>query len=82
MAFQGNAFQNNAFQTSIVVSSLKLPFPINCVLMGEQLYDRSGHTFEKGRGKSGTRMIAGTNGSVRLGAAPSFSVSSTKRGYD
>lgn len=36
-AFQPNAFQNNAFQTSAIVSSLNIPYPVNCVLIGSQV---------------------------------------------
>lgn len=38
VAFQPNAFQTNAFQQSIVVSTANLQLPINCVLIGEQVY--------------------------------------------
>lgn len=82
-AFQANAFQNNAFQTSLVASTLKLPLPINCVLIGEQLYERTGRTFERLSGKAGRRIIAGAKAGGRIsGDAPSFTVSSSGRGYD
>jgi hypothetical protein len=81
-AFQSSAFQNNAFQTSIVVSTLVLPFPVNCVLMGEQLYERTGRTYQKMPGKAGRRTIASSAGGGRLGGdAPSFTVTRS-RGYD
>lgn len=45
-AFQPNAFQNNAFQTSGIVNTLSLSLPVNCVLMGEALYNKTGRTLE------------------------------------
>lgn len=82
-AFQSNAFQNNAFQTSVVASTIHLSLPVNCVLIGEQLYERTGRTFQKLPGKAGRRIIAGARAGGRIsGDAPSFSVSSSGRGYD
>lgn len=82
-AFQANAFQNNAFQTSIVASTLKLSMPVNCVLIGDQLYDRTGRTFERVPGKAGRRIIAGARAGGRIsGDSPSFSVNTSGRGYN
>lgn len=39
IAFQGNAFQFNAFQINLVVSTGNLPLPVNCVLIGQQVYE-------------------------------------------
>lgn len=81
-AFQGNAFQNNAFQTIIIASTLNMPLPINCVLIGEQLYERTGRTFERVPGWPGTRVRAGATAVQKLGDVPSFSVTSNAKGYD
>jgi hypothetical protein len=81
-AFQGSAFQTSAFQSSLIVSTRQLSLPINCVLAGQQLYDRTGSIFEPGRGKSGRRVIARASASGRLGGdAPSFTVTKSGKGY-
>lgn len=69
-AFQPNAFQNNAFQTSGVVSSISMPFPVNCVLMGQQLYGEESQ-FEATPGK--VQKLSKDK--------PSFTVKTTSRGY-
>lgn len=81
-AFQGNAFQFNAFQINLVVSTRNLPLPINCVLIGQQLYERTGRTFERVPGRAGTRVLARSSSVQSLGDAPSFTVKSNARGYD
>lgn len=81
-AFQASAFQNTAFQTSINVSTRNLPLPVNCVLIGEQLYERSERTFQRMPGKDGRKVIAGVRAGGRIsGDAPSFTVTKS-RGYD
>lgn len=82
VAFQGNAFQDDAFQVSIVVSTLNMPLPINCVLIGEQLYERTGRTFERVPGRSGIRVRASFGATHQLGESPSFTVKSNAKGYD
>lgn len=71
-AFQPNAFQNNAFQTSGTTSTIALQKPINCVLIGQQLYDKSGRTFEIHPPRIRTRTVM----------APSFKVTTNRKGYD
>lgn len=82
-AFQRNAFQNNAFQTSGVTSTLSLPLPINCVLIGQQLYRKVGRTLELVPGKAGQRVRMSSAASGRISSdAPSFTVKSNAKGYD
>lgn len=46
-AFQKNAFQNNAFQTGrFLASATTLQLPVNCVMIGQQLYTGTGRTVE------------------------------------
>ncbi len=72
VAFQKNAFQNGAFQEDLIVSSLNMPYPVNCVLIGEQLYFRPDKPmFEMTPRK--TQKIAGD--------APSFTVKTSNKGY-
>ena len=46
MSFQASAFQISAFQVSDVVATDVLSLPVNCVLMGQQLYEKTGKTVE------------------------------------
>lgn len=83
-AFQGNAFQFDAFQMGPrVVSTRVLDLPVDYVLAGQQVlpteivreYDirpRNLRTFGKTM-RSGVKAF---------GPKPSFTVTSTKRGYD
>lgn len=82
-AFQANAFQNNAFQTSAVTSTVSLQLPINCVLIGQQLYRRVGKTFELVPGRAGSRVIASAGKGGRISSeSPSFTVKSNAKGYN
>lgn len=45
-AFQSPGFQRNAFQVSPTTSTLLVPLPINCVMIGQQLYNSVETTVE------------------------------------
>jgi len=67
----------------IIGTVLYQQMPINCVLIGEQLYDKSGRTFERGRRRNSRRTAVSAGQRGRLsGDAPSFSVTQSARGYD
>lgn len=81
-AFQYGAFQVNAFQEISTVSTATLQLPVNCVLIGDQLYNKTGRTFERMAGKAGKRVIASAGGGGRLSDdAPGFTVFTSGRGY-
>lgn len=66
-----------------LVSTLVLNLPVNCVLIGDQLYERTGKTFERVKGKSGRKTIASGSGVKQLSDSPSsFTVTTNKKGYD
>ena len=65
-----------------VQKTSEINLPINCVLMGEQLYERNVKTLELRGGKLRTRTIVGQGSGGRLsGDAPSF-VTRNSKGYD
>lgn len=85
-AFQSGAFQNNAFQIQSaahldITDTEILELPINCVLIGEQLYEGTGRTWERVAGKSGQKVVSSYGGKLS-GEAPSFEVKTGSRGYD
>jgi hypothetical protein len=66
--------------TAFITGTDALQLPVNCVLIGQQLYERTGRTFERIPGKSGTRTIASVGG--RMGGETSFTVTTNAKGYD
>lgn len=66
----------------VTSTMLILQQPINCVLMGQQLYDRTARTLERIPGKSGRRSIVGLAAGGRIGALSSFTTKTSSRGYD
>lgn len=83
-AFQGNAFQVHAFQVGQPVTATNvLHNPVDFYMENLPQYRATGRTFEPSRGKAGEKVMMSAGARGRLSkAAPGFTVTSTKRGYD
>lgn len=82
-AFQDNAFQNNAFQVGTNITSTEvMQLPVNCVLAEDALFRERIRTFERMPGRGGTRVRARKSRVMSLGAKSTFTVKTSKRGFD
>lgn len=68
---------------STITTSATVQFPINCILMGQQLYDKTVKTIEWFGGKTSTKTTLSATPKRRLsGASPSFTTTTNSKGYD
>lgn len=88
IAFQRNAFQRNAFQIgdqTAITSTQTLQLPVNCVLAGSQpIVDRYREWSVPPSKLTATPRRTARRTSVQMigGNKPSFTVTSSRRGYD
>jgi len=88
MAFQSTAFQVDAFQivahTQTITDTDTLHLPVDYALAGKQLIKDRYREYDIRNGRPRERTRVAARGGVRRleGGQPSFTITSTRKGYD